>query len=122
MVLRARKYKMMMDGSHHITTRKRRLLRKIPGPENQLEQKDDEEGEEEREQDSPLVPDSPVQIPVQDPEPVQDRVEVPDAPRQTSRTRNNPDRLEVTATGKTYTNTVKAGLGEPWEKGDVSQR
>ena len=61
-----RKYEPMMDGSQCVTYRNRRHLRRIPGPDIHLEEDNKKEGEveQESEQQTPSVPEAPVQNPV----------------------------------------------------------
>ena len=123
-LLSDRKYEVMMDGSHHITTRNRRHLRRIPGKKVELEE-DEEEKEQERVPMSrkvpvpvpgPAVPVPAGPVPAV-PGPAEDKVPAPaevpvpgeaqDEPRRSGRSRSGPDRLVVTGQGKSYAAVVQ---------------
>ena len=135
-ILSDRKYKVMMEDSHHITTRNRRHLSRIPGKEVEVEEEEEHDIEEQLPVPSVPVP-APVPVPatvpalvfveVQPEEPVS--VHEPDqeetvAPRRSSRETGLPDRLVVTRNGKSYVDAVNHNLARAkralWGKEDVS--
>ena len=137
-ILSGRKYEVMMDGSHRLSICNRRHLRKISKPNSQeprpppqeeevtIKEDDDDEEEQDlgslQEPETPSTPVTPAPALIQPPAP--DPVMAPSTPepRGSSKTRNCPDRLEVTGTRKLYAEAVREGRPGPPGKGDVTQR